>query len=328
MQIQHLGEFGLIRRLQSKYSPQLPNGVVGIGDDCAVIPYIADESLVTTTDMLVEHIHFDLAKISATDLGYKSLAVNLSDIAAMGARPLYALLSLALPPDTKLDWLDAFFDSFKQLASQFQVFLIGGNTTQAQELTINVTVIGTCKTNLIKYRSSAQKGDILCCTGFLGDSGAGLKALNLKISAPNLLQRHFRPYIFVEESQWLAKQAGVHAMMDLSDGLASDICHITTASQCGCELHLEKIPLSTALIDIAKKNQWDPLEIALTSGEDYCLLITINASNFEKIAQDYRKEFQTPLYPLGVITHSTKIHYTLKGKPAEFLKKGFDHFKK
>lgn len=331
MKISDLGEFKLIGRFSKRFL-NLPGGTLGIGDDCAVIP-TAGESFLVAADMLIEDVHFLKNDISPQDLGYKALAVNLSDIAGMGGIPKYAVLSMALPSSTEVEWVDAFFDGFEKLAKEFDVALIGGDTTRSMNsIAINITILGQAKGQPIKLRSEAQPGDVICVTGNLGDSGAGLKAILEKLpihsDAEYLIEQHHRPKLYVKEAQWLASHAEVHAMMDVSDGIDSDLHRIMERSRCGASIGLEKLPISKQLKNLATRLDWDLLEMAATAGEDYCLLLTVDHNHFEKLRLEYQRKFNTDLYPIGEITSQLdKLEYTLNGQYHSFSKKGFDHFK-
>lgn len=333
MKISELGEFAFIRRLASRFSQDLPKDIQGIGDDCAIIPYLDHTSLLITTDLLIENVHFIRSKISAQDLGYKSIAVNLSDIAAMGGCPLYTLISIGLPSDIDVEWIDHFFDGMEELAKQENVLLLGGDTTFASEIAINFVIIGKIETSLIKKRSQAKAGDIICCTNNLGDSGAGLKIiledLPLTDIAKQLIQKHNRPFPAIHEGQWLASQNGVHAMIDVSDGIDSDIRHIMEQSHCGAVIDLDRLPLSADLDQIAKLYNWNAAEIAATAGEDYCLLVTIDPIEYEKINSLYNQTFKKPLFKIGQITdQANKLSYLKDSFPVQLQNRGFDHFKK
>lgn len=331
MNLNELGEFGLIRRFASRFTHDLPSGIEGIGDDCAIIPYREDLSLLMTTDLLIENVHFLKSKISPEDLGYKSLAVNLSDIAAMGGQPLYAFLSLGLPANIKVDWIDKFFDGLEALAKKEQVLLLGGDTTHSlHDIVINILVVGQAKTSHIKRRSQAKPGDILCCTGYVGNSGAGLKILKenlpLNPTTQGLIHDHHRPYPYIQEGKWLSQFPDVHAMIDISDGIESDIRHIMEQSHCGADIFLNQLPLSPKLCEIAHEFNWNAYEIGLTAGEDYCLLLTIDPSHYPTIASTYSQLFHHPLHPIGHITETGALNYYLNDHPVTIHSKGFDHF--
>lgn len=330
MKIKDLGEFGLIKRLAGFFNQNLSSEIHGIGDDCAVIPYQGFQSFLITTDLLVENSHFIKGKITPRDLGYKALAVNLSDIAAMGGKPLYAFLSLGLPVDTEIEWMDQFFSGFKQLAAETSVSLLGGDTTHSELIVINVLLIGSIETALIKKRSQALPGDLICCTGYLGDSGAGLKVLLEELPSNEytevLVQAHVHPRAHLKEGAWLAQHACVHAMMDISDGLASDIQRMMEESHCGAHIEVERLPLSPPLIHASRTFDWLPHDLALTSGEDYCLLLTVDSQYYSQLNEAYQSCFQRPLYPIGKVLDTPKLIYTKDQHTYTPSKGGYDHF--
>ena len=334
MKLSDIGEFGLIDRFSPSFVKSLPSELFGIGDDCAVMPWDKEKSLLITTDMLVEDIHFLRARILPEDLGYKSLAVNLSDIAAMGGSPHSAYLSIAIPKDIDVEWLDQFFAGLDDLGKSASVPLLGGDTTKSPgPLTINITVLGFIKTEYIKYRSSARAKDIVCVTGWLGDSGGGLNILleNREVDedAAYLLQQHHRPRAHIEEGTWLAAQKGIHAMMDVSDGIDSDLHRIIERSFCGVCINLEQLPVSPELKRAAKKYNWTVHEMAASGGEDYCLLVTIEPNHFPQISANFQEKFDRPLHAIGIITAAkNELVYLLNGKSLRLGKHGFDHFKK
>jgi thiamine-monophosphate kinase len=269
VKLSELGEFGLIDRFSRRFLQKLPAGVVGIGDDCAVIPQNEQTSLLVTTDALVENIHFLRSAIRPEDLGYKALAVNLSDIAAMGGTPSHIFLSLAIPKECEVEWLDQFFEGFYGLAQSESVTVLGGDTTQSPgPFVINVTLLGTARTEFVKFRSTAQVGDWVCVTGYLGDSSGGLRSLLEDRPADEDIRRlreaHHRPRPHLAEGKWLASQSGVHAMMDISDGIDSDLRRIMEQSNQGVRIDLEKLPRSPSLKNASALYQWNDVELAAT----------------------------------------------------------------
>jgi thiamine-monophosphate kinase len=332
MKLSAIGEFSFIHRISSPFLKNLPDNIVGIGDDCAVIPWKKNKSLLVTTDMLIEDIHFLRSKISPQDLGYKSLAVNLSDIAAMGGIPDSAYLSLGIPKDIDVEWLDKFYTGFRNLAESEHVHLLGGDTTKSPtHIVINITVLGNANPKYIKYRSTAKQGDIICVTDFLGDSGAGLKCIiedrTLDEDTKYLIQRHHRPRAHLAEGAWLAKQEGIHAMMDVSDGIDSDLRRIMERSICGVEINLECLPISSQLRNISQRFDWQINEIAIAGGEDYCLLTTIAKKRYTLISERFKKKFNRPLSKIGsIVNKDLGLKYYANGKKVEILKPGYDHF--
>ena len=304
-----LGEFEFIEQLREWFPS--PDGVLGIGDDCAVVPFSAarglpgfaadgradapchaNGELLVSTDLLTEGVHFRLDWMTPRQLGWKSAMVNISDIAAMGGVPRWAFLSLAIPEKHQDADLMAFMQGFKEALDCYGVKLLGGDTCRSKSLmTISVTIMGTCKTGCSVKRSGARVGNLICVSGTLGDSAAGLSLLKAG-RHPNsrekrLIKRHLEPDARVELGQTLAAMPGVGAMMDLSDGLAADLPHILKASSSmltapsesasfslGALIDVTKIPLSDDLRAVCAEYGWDALSLALEGGEDYELLFT------------------------------------------------------
>lgn len=333
MQLSDIGEFGLINTMISPaFKALVKNGFTGIGDDCAVIPHNENEYLVVTTDMLVEEVHFLSDKISAYDLGFKSLAVNLSDIAAMGAKPTGSFLSIAFPKTQDTNWIEAFLKGYKALSAKEDTPLLGGDTTKSTgSIVLNVAVIGQVARNRIKYRSAAQSGDLICVSDNLGDSAGGLEFILNDLPqdelAKQLLAQHYHPYPKINEGKFLGQFPEVHAMLDISDGISSDLNHILKASGARAELWLERIPLSEALQTKAKQYNWNLYELALAGGEDYSLLFTVAPESYERIADKFKHVFNRPLHAIGCIREGTpEITYYENGKPTDPLKTGYSHF--
>ena len=253
-------EFGLIDTIRDMFAAIPRNGFDGIGDDCTVFPLGSGESLVFTADLLAENIHFLRRATSARELGRKSLAVNLSDVAAMGARPIATLLSLAIPHDLPEGWIEDFMEGYRDLSAQYDVGLVGGDTTASDSgLVVNVTAIGRIADSHIKRRSDARPGDLIAVGGSLGESGAGLRDILAGRYDTPLAQIHRNPAPQVAEGIWLGERPEVHAMMDISDGIASDLRHILHQSGVGAEVDTECIPTPV------------DLETAVSGGEDYKL---------------------------------------------------------
>lgn len=308
-------EFGFIERLAARFAALPANGFEGIGDDCAVLPVGDGETLLFTTDLLTEGVHFLRAATSARELGRKSLAVNLSDVAAMGGRPVATLLSLSLPADATDAWAEEFMEGYRALSERFEVALVGGDTTRSTGgIVINVTAIGRAEASHIKRRSDARAGDTIYVTGELGASGAGLNDILAGRSDTPLASIHRNPQPQVAEGLWLGVRPEVHAMMDLSDGLASDIRHILERSHCGAQINTERIPVAAGA----------NTQLAACGGEDYKLLFTAAAAN--KLEQDFLKRFGVPLHPVGRITEGTELVWQTDGRPVGLDWHGFTHY--
>lgn len=326
-----MGEEQIIAQLRKAFNTNTSKDILGIGDDCAVIPVSENLSQVVTTDALIEDVHFIKNKISPFDLGFKSLAVNLSDIAAMGAKAKHVFLTLALPPQTESQWLEEFLKGLKFLLTKTNVTLLGGDTVRTPDrLMISITALGEVNPSQIKYRHTAKPGDVVCVTSPLGDSAAGLQCVlkNLEINSDTqaLIDRHYHPEPQLHEGQFLAASKSVTAMMDLSDGLNSDLKKLMTASKTGAEVHLEKIPLSNELKTITSKNNWNATDMAAIGGEDYCLLVCVEAKDFSSLQEQYQKSFNKPLYPIGQLTGSQDLVFKLNGQLSKLSGKSFEHF--
>lgn len=272
------GEFELIDNIRKSFA-DIPEGVLGIGDDCAVIPQQTGLDTLVSTDMLVEGSHFLLSDVDPWQLGWKSAAVNISDIAAMGGQPVATFLSLALPKDLPEGWIERFMKGYKSICAEYGVPLLGGDTTASPDrLCINVAILGSCAGGTARLRSAARPGDLVCVTGTLGDSAAGLKVIlrggERTPEESTLVSRHYLPRPRVKEGMSL-KEA--NAMMDISDGVASDLRHILEESGVSAEIDAAKIPFSPEFETVCESNGWDKVELALCGGEDYELLFTVPA---------------------------------------------------
>lgn len=280
------GEFGAIARWASRLSSG--SGVrLGIGDDGAILEALS--APVVSCDALVEGVHFKLNWTSARDLGWKTLAVSLSDLAAMGARPSAAFLSLAAPPSLGLGWLDEFFEGLDECARRFACPLAGGDTTRSPgPLFLSLCAVGEVLPALQVLggglrRGGARVGDVVLVTGTLGDSRAGLRLLQQEDGPPSprssaeseLLERHFRPTPRLDEIALVLDQApnAITAALDLSDGLTGDAAHIARASNVSLRIEHDILPISSALSEVAARMGWDAREEAARGGEDYELLL-------------------------------------------------------
>jgi thiamine-monophosphate kinase len=297
-EISSLGEFGLIEHLTRNIELQNASSVLGVGDDAAVIDHFGKQTVITT-DLLTEGIHFDLIYTPLRHLGYKSVVVNLSDIYAMNAQPTQILLSLGISNKFSVEALDEFYEGVYAACKKYNVDLVGGDTTSSQKgFIISVTAVGEVAPDKYIKRSTAQKGDLICVSGDLGAAYVGLLFLEREkkifLESPGvqpdlegesyvigrLLKPEARKDIieFLEESVILPT-----SMMDISDGLSSEILHICKQSRLGCVLYEEKIPVHEEMRKAVYKFEMDPTACALSGGEDYELLFTIAQSEYEKL---------------------------------------------
>ena len=333
MRLSELGEFGLINliraasvRYQNPGRTPWRELLLGIGDDAAAWQS-GDSIQLATTDTLVQSVHFDLGLITWEELGWKALAVNLSDIAAMGGIPKYALLSLALPAGLKVKDVSEFVDSFVHMAMEFEVAIVGGNVATAPNVVITVTIIGCSKGKTMLLRSTASPGEQIAVTGYVGVSAAGLEMLGGKtVSDPHarniLRQAHFKPVPRVKEGQILIEQ-GVRTAIDISDGLVADLDHICESSKVNAKINIEQVPVHPVVTAHFPNSQ----ELALSGGEDYELLFTADQATVARA----KRALSCPVTIIGDITKEELPTRVLvvdsKGTIIPYKKGGWDHFK-
>lgn len=297
--IENLGEFGLIDHLTKNFKINQKSTVKGVGDDAAVISCDSKKEMVVTTDLLLEGVHFDLSYVPLKHLGYKAVVVNLSDVYAMNAEPSQITVSVAVSNRFPVEALEELYAGIQAAAKIYNIDLVGGDTTSSTTgLLISITALGTVNKGGAVYRSGAKENDLLVVTGDLGAAYMGLQVLErekevFKVN-PNS-QPDLEPYSYLVERQLkpearkdipaLLKELGVKptAMIDISDGLSSEILHICNNSKVGCNLYEDKIPLDPQVISACEEFNLDSTTIALSGGEDYELLFTINTEDFPKI---------------------------------------------
>jgi thiamine-monophosphate kinase len=328
MKLGDLGEFTFIRRIEPGCIVAAERVVQGIGDDCSVIPGEGGSLRLLTTDLLVERVHFVLGEISGYQLGLKALAVSLSDIAAMGGTPLDAYISIAIPEQISLVFLDEFYGGLKSSAAQFDVNLLGGDTSSSkQDLVINVAVTGSVSGDRILYRRGARPGDALFVTGDVGDAGAGLHATRHghrgRYECATILARRLNePTPHLTQGKAIAATGRAHAMIDISDGVNADLAHICDQSEVGCVIESDLLPLSTALTDYCRRFELDPVYFALRGGEDYVLLCT----GEEKLLS-ILSENNVDIYRVGHITADrSRILRKRDGSKIPLGSTGWNHF--
>ncbi|MBN8673685.1 MAG: thiamine-phosphate kinase [Chitinophagales bacterium] len=297
-EISSLGEFGLIDHLTKNIELQNASSVLGVGDDAAVIDHFGKQTVITT-DLLVEGVHFDLMYTPLKHLGYKSVIVNLSDIYAMNAIPTQIVISLGISNRFSLEAMDEFYEGVYAACTKYGVDLVGGDTTSSQKgFIISVTAIGEVAPDKFVKRSTAQKGDLLCVSGDLGAAYVGLLFLErekkIYMESPGVqpdlegesfvIGKLLKPEARKDIIEFLASSEIVPtAMMDISDGLSSEVLHICKQSNLGCVLYEDKIPVNEQMKQAAFKFEIDPTACALSGGEDYELVFTIPQSEYDKL---------------------------------------------
>lgn len=344
MELHTIGEFGLIDLISFPH-PNPETVLVGIGDDCAVLPYSDTQYQLASCDLLVEDVHFIRGEITPYQLGYKAVAVNLSDIAAMGGTPTHILLSVAIPPEYTIAEWKAFYQGVEAICTHYGVNLIGGDTTASTDkLVINVSVIGLVEKQHLHLRKAAKEGDAVFVTGALGASRAGLElVLQKDLPVPDamrsrLLCAHYQPKPCCDEIKQLNQIAGghLHALNDISDGLVSECYEVADASDCALVLYRDAIPQNPDARILAAQIGADSLQWALTGGEDYQLLGTMDGTHAEEICAQYTALTGKTLTIIGFVTAGEGV-YLLDGAfleakphlPAEMYrigKTGYNHF--
>lgn len=318
-----VSEFEFINNIKSRFS------LNKIGDDCAVLPKDASTDLLLTADMLVEDIDFRLEWITPEFLGHKALAISLSDIAAMGGTPTFSMLSLAVPENLwKTDFLERFYDGFNALAARFDVELIGGDISKThKKLVADCTVLGDVSTGKAILRSGAKPGEAIFVSGFIGGAAAGLLRLeaglkfheSLPVPLKHLLFRQLQPLPQIKTANMLREHALVTAMLDISDGVSSDLAHLINASGVGSIIDLEKLPIDPAIasLDLSEEQR---LDLALNGGEDFELLFTVDQKYFSAV-QDIG------FHHIGEVTANVGIiELRAAGKSSILTPKGYRHF--
>ncbi len=293
-----LGEFGLINHITKNFSIQQESTIKAIGDDAAVLDFKSKKTIVST-DLLVEGVHFDLSYMPLKHLGYKAVVVNVSDICAMNATPTQITVSIAVSNRFPLEAIEELYEGIRLACQYYKVDLIGGDTTSSTTgLLISVTALGEANQEEITYRSGAQENDLLVVTGDIGSAYMGLQVLEREKQVflvnpqnqPNLedysyiIERQLKPEARNDIKELLQKlEVKPTAMIDVSDGISSEIMHICKASNVGCNLYEDKLPLDPQLINVCEEFNLDSTTIAINGGEDYELLFTVSMNDFEKI---------------------------------------------
>ncbi len=312
MKVKDIGEFGLIDRITKK--PRDKDILVGIGDDAAVIK--TKKGLqVFTTDSLVEGDHFRREWFSSIQIGMKAVEINVSDIAAMGALPKYVLVSMALPKELDLEFVDGLYEGMWRSCNKYGIEIIGGNMTHSEKIIISITLTGEVDDNNLCLRSGAKPGDYILVSGHLGNGRAGLRLFQEGITGFEKVKKNY-----LEPTSQLNTAIKIspfsNSMIDVSDGLAPEIKHICNNSECGAIIYKDKIPISEEVRAVAANLGDDEFDYALFGGEDFELVYTVSKENIDKVNG----------FLVGEITKNKKISLFFNGKEKVMEEKGYDHF--
>ncbi|MGJ1205553.1 thiamine-phosphate kinase [Sphingobacterium lactis] len=336
--LNELGEFGLIDHLTQSIQLTQKSTVKGIGDDAAVLDFANKKTLIST-DLLLENVHFDLRYVPLKHLGYKAIQVNLSDIYAMNGIASQVTISIGLSSKFPLEAVEEIYEGALLACQNYNVDLVGGDTSTSQQgLVLSVTSIGYADADAIAYRSGAQEGDLICVSGDLGGAYVGLQLLEREkqifLENPNIqpdlegkdyiIERQLKPEARKDIVELLASlDIKPHAMIDVSDGLASEILHICKASNVGCKLYEEKIPLDPMTYETAREFGLDPTVCALSGGEDYELLFTVPQSDYDKVKN------QMEITVIGHITEAAAGYQLISksGNVHDIKAQGWNAFK-
>lgn len=278
------GEFALIRRLSERQRVKDPSIVRGVGDDCAVIDAGTGDYLLITSDMMVESSHFNTDWFTPEQIGKKLVECNVSDIVSMGGTPDYGTISMSLKKDTEVSFVDAFYDGVYAASARHDMSIVGGDTTHGSELVFGMTIVGHVNRSLLRTRALAKVGDAVCVTGSLGGSAAGLRVLKAGIlgDTSRFLEPHAR---MADEGKTIAAHS--HAMIDVSDGLASEVRHICEESSTGAIIYDSEIPMPDAAIAAGKALGTRPQDDALYGGEDYEIVFTATPAQLNALKKTY-----------------------------------------
>ncbi|HZK18527.1 MAG TPA: thiamine-phosphate kinase [Clostridia bacterium] len=334
MTLARTGEFGVIDLINHDLIKTPGEVIAGVGDDAAVLRTPNCENLLLATDMLVEGVHFSFSWSTYPDVGFKALSVNASDIAAMGGVPVHAVVSVALPRDTRSCDVEGLYDGIRRAADLYGVNIVGGDTVSGKgHFVVNIALLGVCPEGNPIPRSGARPGDLVCVTGDLGASAAGLYVKKNpgpkwpKDPAEYVVKAHITPVARVAEGRLLAKTKGVTAMIDVSDGLAGDLAQICRSSSVGCTLRAEEVPVAAETKEISQVAGVDYLDWALYGGEDFELLFTVNPSYLRALGETFAaggcnfQQIGTIESEEGILLCRQGLAQRLEGK------RGYDHFR-
>ncbi|MEA2037466.1 MAG: thiamine-phosphate kinase [Nanoarchaeota archaeon] len=313
MKLKDIGEFGLIKRISKE--PKDKSIIKGIGDDCAVVK-VGGKLLVITTDALVDGDHFSLNYFTPEQIGKKAIEINVSDIGSMGGLPKYALVSLVLPKELDVKIIERIYEGMRKVGSKYKLEIIGGNITHGKQLVIDIDMIGEVKKENLCLRGDAKPGDFILVSGDLGSSTAGLNLFLKKIKGHSYVKnKHLEPKAQFHKVKKFLRY--IHAMIDVSDGLASEVKHICEESNAGAVIYADNVPIKDETVSAARAVGKNYLDYALYGGEDFELVFTVSEKNIKKVKG----------FLVGEITKRKGIYLYSKGKEKLISKSGYDHFK-
>jgi len=335
LKLSELGEFALIDRIAKGIKVQESRVKVGIGDDAAVIKTSKSALTVLTSDTLIQGIHFDFKYYTFFELGWKALAVNISDVIAMGAKATEALITLGLPKDIRVEAVDELYTGIKRLAGRYRISIVGGDMVSSpKEVVISITLVGEVKKKNLLLRRGAKVGDSILVTGDLGTSCLGLHVLKKKGRAKSkklkyAINKHLLPEPRVSEANVIAASGLATSMIDISDGLTMSLSEIGKLSKIGSLIWIDALPIKKRVRDAAKKLGKSALDFALYGGEDYELLVTCKKGDALRLASLVEKKTGTPLTIIGEIVSKKKgiKLITRKGKLVPVKARGYEHFR-
>jgi thiamine-monophosphate kinase len=334
MELSEAGEFGVLDRIRKLCPTPGERILIGIGDDAAIIRSSPEYSTILTTDALTENVHFDLHYVPLESLGWKSLAVNLSDVAAMGGRPVCCLVTIGIPDRWSVEDVLKLYQGIAKGAELYRCPVVGGDTVRTSaESFISITVMGEVRSGREMRRSGALPGDFLCVTGELGGAKAGwevLKAGNESTGEyPSSISRFLEPKPRLEEGVMLARELDPTSMIDISDGLASEIRHLCRESGCGCLVFEGDIPIAEESRLWSLKKGYSPVQFAMESGEEYELLFTVNPDRLERHSKDTHSSDAVRFSVIGEMKPLNEGIRTQRGSeihPMTFM--GWDHYRR
>jgi len=313
------GEFGLIDRIKKSIRLYSKDVVVGIGDDAAVLKFDKNHYLIFATDMLVENDHFSLKYSTPEQIGMKAIEQNVSDIAAMGGIPKCAVVSLALPSYVDVEFVDGLYRGINKKSKKYRINIVGGNITHSREVVVNIAMIGFVEKKNLVLRSGSKVRDLIFCSGDVGKSTAGLELLR-KNKRGKSIKNHLEPESRLDLAGKLVK-IGINSMIDISDGVASEIKHICDESKVGAIIYANRLPISKNTINDSKKINKNPIDFALYGGEDFELVFSANKNKLKQL-----KKLDVKV--IGEIVDKKNGIRLIKNNKKYDLESGFDHFKR